>query len=136
MLSLLGLSDSYESDGRVITEILDGRDGSRGLFDHGDSTTELGDVYKQLNAPFGSFGTNTLAASTKALASPDDLTYETIESKIANLTFKRNVLAGTIRSALNDAEFGNDRIDDDQARGWIAEANSLINQAQVLAASS
>ena len=132
MLSILGLADNYVDDGRVITQMIDGR--LHG-FD-GNTATELGDVYKQLNAPFGAFGMDTLTASTAALKSTDDLTYDTIESTIANLTFQRNALAGTIRAALNDAEFGNGRIDESEARDWIKQANDLLAQAHALAASS
>ena len=91
MLSLLGLSDSYVMDGRVITQVLDnggGHGNSRRLSDndHGDTTTELGNVYKQLNAPYGAFGLDTLVASTTAIKSTDELVYDSIETKIANLT--------------------------------------------------
>ena len=133
MLSILGLADSYVDDGRVITQILDGQPGHG--FD-GGAATQLGDVYKQLNAPFGSFGQDTLTASTAALKKTNELDYDAIESSIANLTFQRDALAGTIRSALNDAEFGNGRIDEQQARDWIKQANDLLDQAHALAASS
>jgi hypothetical protein len=132
MLALAGLRDSYELDGRVITQVVDGRgdDGGRNL-------EQLGNVYKQLNAPFGAFGLATLTASTKALSSPDDLAYEAIESRIANLTFQRDNLAAAIRSALNDASFG-DRHggpNGDQVHDWIAKAQQLIDDAKALAAS-
>jgi len=134
MLSILGLDDGYVADGRVITQILDEQSLSRGLDDH--VASGLGDAYKQLNAPFGSFGQDTLVASTAALKSTSDLTYDTIESKIANLTFQRDALAGTIRSALDAAEFGDGKIDESQARDWIKQAQRLLDQAHALAASS
>jgi hypothetical protein len=134
MLSILGLADSYVNDGRVITQILDDQSLSRGLDDR--VATQLGDAYKQVNAPFGAFGHDTLIASTAALKSADELTYDTIESKIANLTFRRDALAGTIRSALDAAEFGNSRIDEDQARDWIQQAQHLLDEAHTLATSS
>ena len=68
-------------------------------------------MYKQLNAPYGAFGLDTLVASTTAIKSTDDLVYDSIETKIANLTFARDVLAGTIRSALDDDSFGGGKID-------------------------
>ena len=124
-LSILGLSDSYELDGRVITELTQG---------NGDRTTEaLGAVYKQLNAPFGSFGLDTLSASTKAIASTDEVAYDRIETQIANLTFQRNEQVGTIRSALNAAAFNGGHIDGSQARDWMRQAQSLIDQAHALA---
>jgi hypothetical protein len=129
MLSLLGLNESYEMDGRVISEVTQGsEDGSR-------VTEALGGVYKQLNAPFGSFGVDTLTASTNAIKSSDEVVYDRIEARIANLTFERNELAGTIRSALNDAAFGDGHIDASQARAWMRQAQSLIDQAHALATS-
>jgi arylsulfatase A-like enzyme len=133
MLAALGLADGYTSDGRVITQVLDGKATPKELDKHGNTTAELGAVYKQLNAPFGSFGLDTLQASTKALASPSDLTYESIETKIANLTFERDTLAGTIRAALNGAAFGDEKLDESQAKDWITKANGLIDQAHALA---
>ena len=128
--ALAGLSDSYEDDGRVITQVLG--HGESG----GEPATQLGDAYKQLNAPFGSFGLDTLVASTAAIQSTDELKYDSIETQIANLTAKRDVLAGTIRAALNDQAAGGDRINGDQAHDWTKRAQSLIDQAHALAAAS
>ena len=57
------------------------------------------------------------------------LKYDSIESAIANLTVQRNALAGAIRQALNDDASGNDKLDNDQARTWIKQAQSLLDQA-------
>ena len=66
--SLVGLSDSYEDDGRVITQLLGHGRAATTQGEHGDPSTQLGDAYKQLNAPFGSFGLDTLVASTAAIS--------------------------------------------------------------------
>jgi hypothetical protein len=148
--SLLGLSDSYLDDGRVVTEILgnakhagdDGHGRDRGHADehaneNDDDLQALGAAYKQVNAPFGEFALDTLTASTNALKQPatqtGDLTYDAIESQIANLTVERDALAGAIRSALNDQAAGNGKIDEDQARAWIKTANGLLDRAHSLA---
>lgn len=133
--ALLGLQDNYTDDGRVVTEILDNRAIPKGLGD-GRSAEDLGAVYKQINAPFGQFASDTLVASTAALKSSDPLKYDSIETSIANLTLQRNVLAGQIRQALNDAASGSARLDDDQSRGWIKQAQSLLGQAHALAAAN
>ncbi len=52
MMSLLGLSTDYQPDGRVIMQILTPPVAQGG---NGASFIELGDVYKQLNAPYGAF---------------------------------------------------------------------------------
>ena len=67
MLALLGLKDSYVSDGRVVTEFIKGDAIPTAL--SGDKVEELGAAYKQINASFGQFSLDTLCASTGALAS-------------------------------------------------------------------
>ena len=156
ILSLLGLSDSrtdtpYLDDGRVITEIL-GKADDRGK-GHGNDENDddddngngnrlerLGAAYKQINAPFGQFGLDTLVASTNALKQPSgqtgDLRYEAIESQIANLTVERDALAGAIRGALNAQAAGTGKIDGGQARDWIKQAQSLLDRAHALAAAN
>src|SRR5207245_10414254 len=97
-----------------------------------------GDVYKQLNAAFGTFAMDTLKASTKALASgsaADDSVYTTIEDQIGSLTAARDSLAGEIKTALSHAAFDNQALDEQQARSWIDQANDLLSKAQALASS-
>ena len=64
----------------------------------------LATAYKQINAPVGQLGIDTLEASTAALAG-DDATYATIEAELTALTTKRDALAATIIQKLEDAEF-------------------------------
>ena len=131
ILSLLGLADSYELDGRVITEALNAY--APTLAANLSTVERLGAAYKQLNAPFGTFGMATLSASTRALTG-DDAAYTSIESQIAGLTTQRDALAAPIRTALNNAEFHRRAIDEAQANTWIQQAQSLIDQATALAA--
>jgi uncharacterized protein YhaN len=94
-------------------------------------------VYKQLNASFGAFDMDILKGSTKALASNDkgDATYTSIEGQIQSLTAQRDALAGQIKSALSGAAFNGQVLSDQQAGSLIAQAQSLIDQAHVLATS-
>jgi hypothetical protein len=133
--ALLGVQDSYLDDGRVITEILDNRVVPNGLGD-GRTAEALGAAYKQVNAPFGQFATDTLTASTAALKSSDASKYDAIEASIANLTLKRSALAGQIRQALDDAASGDVRLDEGQARTWIKQAGDLLAAAHALAAAN
>jgi outer membrane murein-binding lipoprotein Lpp len=133
--ALLGLDDNYVDDGRVVTQVLDHKAIPKEL-DTGNATESLGASYKQINAPFGQFAMDTLVASTSALKSSDALHYDSVESSIANLTSKRNVLAGEIRQALNDAASGNARLDESQAKAWINQAQALLDQAHALAAAN
>ncbi|HEV3403046.1 MAG TPA: hypothetical protein VG073_02095 [Gaiellaceae bacterium] len=147
MLSLLGLKDPYQSDGRVVTQILTGGNSDNGGNSNngnsnngGNSNNEggnagtlerLGNVYKQLNAPFGQFGMDTLRASTHAIKS-DDATYTAISGQIADLTTQRDALAAQIRTALNDVAFSHGRLSEEEARAWIDQANELLASASTL----
>ena len=133
--ALLGLQDNYVDDGRVVTQVLDKQAIPKGL-DTGNATEDLGNAYKQINAPFGQFANDTLVASTAALKTSDALKYDSIEAAIANLTSARNVLAGEIRQALNDAAAGNGSLDESQSKNWIKQAQSLLDQAHALAAAN
>lgn len=96
----------------------------------------LGDVYEQLNAPFGAFAEGALKASTAALRSSDETHYASIETSIQNLTSQRDALAVQIRVALNAAAFGGQALNEQQAKGWIDQAQSLIDQSTTLGNSS
>jgi hypothetical protein len=138
VLSLLGLKDDYETDGRVVTQILHENALPVSLRVHHPSLAKLGDSYKQLMASFGAFDMYTLVASTHALASDTtgDATYTSIESQIESLTNQRNALAAQIRSGLNQAEFDSVKLSQNQIKAWIKSSDDLIAQAQALAASS
>jgi hypothetical protein len=132
ILSLLGLNDTYELDGRVITQVVEsGEREHRRFGEQGKELEELGAVYKQLNAPFGRFGKHVLRASTHAL-SGDTPTYATLESEIDSLTGRRDALAAKIRTALNQAEFGGIRVNPGEARRWIEQAEALIEESAEL----
>jgi hypothetical protein len=136
MLSLLGLEDSYVHDGRVLIDQLEAWAVPQSLRAHRETLRRLGEVYKQLNAPFGSFGKDMLSASTKAVKSgsaADDTTYGAIESSIGTLTARRDALAVKIRAALDGAAFGGAAIDEQQAKEFIKEAENLLSDAQKLA---
>jgi hypothetical protein len=131
ILSVLGLHDTYMSDGRVITQALLPSGYSSNLAGNVTTVETLGDNYKQINAPFGPFAQCALTAATAALQA-DDATYTSIESSIANLTTQRDTLATSIKTALDAAEFGATPIDTTTANGWIASAQQLLSSCQAL----
>jgi phospholipase C len=137
MLELLGLKDSYVSDGRVLTEILKDDVLPKSLKQHHGIVDDLGAAYKQIMASFGQLSMDSLTASTAALASdtPGDTVYSDTEAKLAKLGEDRDALAGKIRLALWNAEFGGQAIDQRQAKGWVDDANDLLGRATALAAS-
>jgi hypothetical protein len=134
MMTLLGLVDDYRHDGRVLVEALDKHVIPQTLFEHRNTTNQLGAIYEQLNAPFGRFGTDSLAASTRALTSTDDNVYNSVETSIQDLTTQRDALALKISTALDGAAFNNQAIKEKDAKDWIAQAQNLLNQAAALAA--
>jgi hypothetical protein len=137
MLSLLGLRTSYEPDGRVLTQALSA--GPKGHSHHAATLVVLGDVYKQITAPFGRFAGDTLAASTRALGSgsaADDSQYTAIEGRIQALTQRRDALVAQMRTLLTNAAFGggHGRFDEQQARRLIFRGLVLLAQGRALAA--
>jgi acid phosphatase len=135
ILRLVGLTDSYVSDGRVLTEILKNNVLPASLKAHGPTLSELGAAYKQIMASFGQFSMDTLTASTGALASnvAGDTVYASTETALAALGTRRDALAGPIRAALWGAEFKNQAINEQQAKNWIRQANDLLDDAAALA---
>ncbi|HEY3544303.1 MAG TPA: hypothetical protein VGK79_17335 [Gaiellaceae bacterium] len=137
MLSLLGLKDDYTQDGRLLREILTGWALPDAVQKSG-RFIQLATLYKQLNAPFGSFAMDTLRASTKALGSgsaTDDSAYASLESSIASLTSQRDALAAQIKTALNAATFSGQPLANKQAGSYVSQARDLLEQAAALGAS-
>jgi hypothetical protein len=129
ILSVVGLKDDYTDDGHVLVKALDRPVKPRGL--SGSQIAALENAYEQLNAPFGAYSADTLAASTKALKG-SDTDYSTFTSDMASLEPQREALAKTIRDALFDAAFNGGTISAGQASDWISQANALIGQAAAL----
>jgi len=134
MLSLLGLQDTYAHDGRVMLEQLYGWALPPSLRANFAIAARLGDAYKRLNAPFGTFSMEALRVSTIAIKSDaaGDATYASLEDSISDLTDARDALAGNIRAALEAAEFDGTPINVRQAQSWISQANQLIAQISAL----
>jgi hypothetical protein len=134
MLALTGLRDDYGHDGRVLVEGLQTKATPQALRAHRAAVLALGAAYEQVNAPFGAFALDTLAASTKALRSTDEAAYEATETAIADLTTARDALASQIKAALDAAAFDDQALDERSAARWLAESARLVVQAHRLAA--
>ena len=90
MLELLGLKDDYRHDGRVLVEALQNSALPPQLRAAVPSFAALARAYKQINAPFGSFGSTTLLRlATPGIASADPAEYAKNEALIALLTAQR-----------------------------------------------
>ena len=80
LMALVGIEDGYDHDGRALFEVLDGNAGSRTVRAHRETLLRLARAYKQINAPLGSLGKQTLLTSTTSLAS-DDTTYNMLDAR-------------------------------------------------------
>ena len=126
ILHLVGLSDDYAHDGRVLFEALTHDVLGKGLRAHQDTLSALAAAYKAINAPLGTLGLGTLTGiSTTALAG-DDTTYAILEAQIQAITAKRNDIAGQMIAMLEAAAFNNQPIDEAKAGQLIREANDLL----------
>ena len=131
LLYLTGLRDEYQTDGRVIPQVLSAPD--RAL--RPAAVTALGACYKQLNSSVGQFGTATLQAATKAIESDSagDATYTHTDRALSALEQARDHLAEVIKDELSAAAFGDQPV---HAAGLQTLAcRAIITSAQRVAAS-
>jgi len=104
MLYLAGLNDDYQSDGHVITQALATVPPAL------TATQELAAGYDQIESSVGQFGTDTLIADTKALASGssgDDSAYAAEQSTLVQLADDLNTAVAKIKKVLSEAAAGN-----------------------------
>ncbi len=139
MLSLVGLKDRYEQDGRVLQEFLTEDASPQAL--HDESLSRLGQVYKQIDAPFAAFSANTLVSSTRAVASgssTEDSVYASIEGQIQSQTHQRDSLAAQMRAILNRAAFGGGEfeVSEDAINNLVRRGQTLLDQSAKLAAAT
>jgi hypothetical protein len=106
MLALFGLRDDYRHDGRVVTEVLDPRVVPAWLERNQQFLSRLGEVYKQINAPVGALGLDTLKISTIALESANDNTFASLESRLTAIGTERDTLAAQLQPLLDWTEPG------------------------------
>lgn len=121
---LTGLQADYRPDGRVITQILTP---SVAQGSNGTSFTELGDVFKQLDAPYGDFAHSVIVASTNGIKS-DDATYKATEQSIQQLTAQRDALVQRMKDVLDGSATGHQE-------QLIRDGRDLLAQAAALAGS-
>jgi hypothetical protein len=130
MLTLLGLKDDYQHDGRALTEKFTGW-ARPAAVNKGGTFLALAQTLKQINAPLGPLGVASVHASTVAMESGDangDAFYTSIESRLSSFTDQRDALVARILPLLEAAELNGTPIPE-------ATANSLIQQGQALLAS-
>jgi len=138
IMALTGLKDDYTEDGVVLTQAMTPDALAPALTAQKPLVQQLGQLYEQLNAPFGQFGTATLQASTNGIESNVrfDSAYNQIDAIIKLLAGQRNALAGQIHGALQNAEFGAQGINPGAALIWELKGATLIAEANALAAAT
>ena len=129
LLYLTGLKDDYQSDGRVVTQILSHPNSALAA----PGVASLGACYKQLNSSVGQFGAFTLQASTAAVESstPGDAEYRTVNAALTALDRTRDVLAQHIKDRLEAAAFDNAPVNG--VHGQTVACQALIAAAGALA---
>jgi hypothetical protein len=138
ILALIGLQDDYSDAGRVLFEDLNPSALSQAVSSNLQILTQLAQVYKQINAPIGQLGLDSLKVSTKAIESNDanDATYTNLENQLISITTQRNTLASQMITVLAQAEFNNQPPDAAQAQQLIDQGNALLQQVSTLAGGS
>jgi hypothetical protein len=133
ILSLVGLKDDYQSEGRVLAEHLHPWALPEGVQDSGDEFVELASAFKRINAPVGELGLASLKISTAAL-SGDEATYNELEGRLQLITDLRDDLAAKMLDRLTDAEFHGKHISNGDEHLLVLEANALVDYTNWLAA--
>jgi hypothetical protein len=129
IMYLAGLTDDYEHDGRVITQLLASPNSALSA----PGVTALGECYKQLNSSVGEFGTATLQAATKGIesSSPGDQAYLQTDKALLALDQARDKVALPIKGELEAAAFQNTPVSN--VSSLTAACQNVIAAAQSLA---
>jgi hypothetical protein len=136
VLTLVGLKDDYVHDGRVLAEDLEPHALPDSLEDSLFPYVELAKAYKQINAPKGSVGVNSLVAANRAITSisTNDGVYNRYLTTIGAITTERNALAGAMITLLDGAAFKNQRLrGGDKVEDLIEQARRLTDKVEDLA---
>ena len=135
MLTLLGLKDDYQHEGRALTEKFTGW-ARPAAVKKGGTYLALAQVLKQIDAPLGPLGVATIHASTVAMESGDvnsDATYISIEGQLAAFGAQRDALVAQIAPLLEAAEFDGTPIPEATAQSLIQQAQTLLSSVQAYA---
>jgi hypothetical protein len=132
VMALLGLTDSYVHEGRVVAEFMPDNALPAGIRGARENFVELAQVFKQLNAPKGELGRASLVWANRSITSSDKV-YGRYLNRIADITKDRDQLAGQIRTALDNAAFHNRPVDEHAEDGLGRSAQKMIDQVKDLA---
>ena len=131
VMALVGLTDDYGHDGRVLVEKLSPSALPASLAASGQQYASLAALYKQINAPLGAVGRNTLAYANNAILA-DDTTYGNYLTTIGTFTASRNTVASQMIAALEAAAFGNTPLLPSTVLPLIATGRNVLVQGMTL----
>jgi arylsulfatase A-like enzyme len=131
ILLLAGLTDDYVHDGVALVEDLHEHALPRALREDAALFGSLARAYKQITAPLGELGRQTLAVSTTALAG-DDPTYAALEAALTAISDQRDALAAQMIAVLDGAEFHGQRLRRHEVHELLAQAHRLLAQVRAL----
>jgi hypothetical protein len=131
MLTLLGLTDDYQHEGRALVEDFKGWAQPHAVKES-ETFVRLARALKKIDAPLGPLGVASVHASTVALESNDagDARYTSIENQLASFAAQRDALVAKIISLLEGAQFDHQRIPEEKAERLIEQAHDLLFSVQ------
>jgi hypothetical protein len=131
LLTLVGLKDDYQHEGRALVEKLSGW-AQPSAVKKSSNFVALAQILKQISAPVGPLGLASLHASTVAMESntTNDTTYTDIESQLASYTTQRDALVAQIVPLLEAAQFNGKPIPDAIAANLIQQGQNLLSSVQ------
>jgi len=130
MFAVLGLTDDYQHDGRIIAGNLDPAVLPPSIAGNLAAYEALAVAYKQLTAPFGTASTAGLRVATAAIgsgSSGSDATYTSYVGFMQSYVASHKALVAEIKTVLNSAAAGGN-FDPNQAVSLTSQANALIAQ--------
>ena len=132
LMALLGLTDDYLHEGRVVAEFMQDNALPPGIRKSRENFVELAQVFKQLNAPKGELGRASLVWSNRSVTSTDKV-YARYLKQIGEIIEQRDELASQIKTILNNAEFHNQPVGEGSEDGLGHRARRLIDEVSNLA---
>jgi hypothetical protein len=132
LMALLGLTDDYVHEGRVVAEFMQDNALPPGIRDSRETFVGLAQVFKQLNAPKGELGRASLVWSNRSVTGTDKI-YARYLNRIGDITGDRDQLASQIKTVLNNAAFHNQAVDKGAEEGLGHRAKAMIDQVKDLA---
>jgi hypothetical protein len=132
IMALLGLTDDYVHEGRVVAEFMRDEALPSGIRKSRENFVELARVFKQLDAPKGDLGRASLVWSNRSVTATDKI-YARYLKRIGDITEDRDELAGKIKTVLNNASFHNQPVDEAAEDGLGRRARALIDRVKDMA---